>query len=65
MDDTRYNQILEWVVEKADLGYISYVYAKYLWVTNYWTKFIKIYKMVSIYYRLGLTNLFKLAILPQ
>ena len=31
MDDTRYNQILEWVAEKADLGYISYIYAKYLW----------------------------------
>lgn len=31
MDYDRYNQVLEWVIGKADLGYISYIYAKYLW----------------------------------
>ena len=35
MDYDRYNQILEWMIEKADLSYLTYIYTKYLLDKNF------------------------------
>ena len=56
----RYNQILERVIEEVDLGYISHIYAKYLWDKEFGSIPLAAFLFIFTFFPIFLLSLKKL-----